>query len=373
MTDTLAAPRSVPLHGVERELLRQMKELQGPDERPVLRARMANLVVYCTTQERAAQLNSEIPDVVGVHPARVLLLIADEASASAELTTTVLARPLRIGSHGFGFSEQVTLTVGRGAVHHLPFAVRALLIGDLPTNVWWATSVPPPFAGPILHDLAEHAQQIVYDSMGWPEPARAMAATADWLEQMERQDGPGRWRVVSDINWRRLKYWRRMLRQALEGAEDRGLVESACEIRVEHGPHAVVQAWMLMSWLTGQLGWKVRTGRVESGVEMVWRFHGPTGDPLVRIHRQDDGPQEIQRIRIGCRLDGRESALDLFVQDGRRLAMQLEGVGEAPRTMSVPPHSPAELVGRQLSDRERAPVFHNSMRVAQVMARSLLE
>jgi hypothetical protein len=370
MTET--KPRSVPLGAVERELLRQMKELQGPGERPVQRARMANLVIYCASQERAASLNAEIPEVVNVHPARVLLLVADAESPNSELETTVLVRPLRIGSHGFGFSEQVTLTAGRGAAHHLPFAVRALLIGDLPTNLWWAAPVPPPFAGPVLYELAEHAQQIVYDSMGWPDPARGVAATAGWLEQIER-GGPGRWRVASDVNWRRLKYWRRMLTQSLEGAEDRGLFESAFEIRIEHGPHAVVQAWMLMSWLTGQLGWKVQTGRVEPGVEMIWHFHGPTGQPLLRIHRADDGPPEILRIRIGCRIDERDSALDLFLQDNQRLAMRVEGIEEALRTMTVPPHSPAELVGRQLSDRERDPVFRTSMSVAQVMARSLLE
>jgi glucose-6-phosphate dehydrogenase assembly protein OpcA len=373
MTDATVTPHSVPLWQVERELSRQMKELQGPDERPLQRARMANLVVYCDSSERAARVNTEIPDVVSVHPARVLMLIADSASASAELTATVLVRPLRIGARGFGFSEQVTLECGRGAAHHLPFAVRALLIGDLPTNVWWAAPVPPPFAGLLLDELAEHAQQIVYDSMGWPEPARGVAATAGWLGQVERADGPGRWRVGSDVNWRRLKYWRRMLMQALEGVENRGVFESAREIRVEHGPHAVVQAWMLMSWLTSQLGWTVQRGKVEPGVEMVWRFHGPTGEPLVRIHRLDEGPAEIQRIRIDCRIDDRASALDLLVQDGQRLAMQVEGVAEAPRTMTMPPHMPAELVGRQLSDRERDPVFRDAMAVAQVMARSLLE
>ncbi len=381
MTET--KPRTVPLGAVERELLRELKELQGPGERPVQRARMANLVVYCASQERAARLNAEIPEVVNVHPARVVLLVAEAESPSTELETTVLVRPLRppplsspkLGGDkggGFGFFEQVTLTAGRGAVHHLPFAVRALLIGDLPTNLWWAAPVPPPFAGPILYELAEHAQQIVYDSMGWPDPARGVAATAAWLDQIER-GGPGRWRVASDVNWRRLKYWRRMLTQSLGGAEHRGVFESACEIRIEHGPHAVVQAWMLMSWLAEQLGWKVQTGRVEPGVEMVWRFHGPTGEPLVRIHRAEEGPPEIRRIRIGCRIDDRDSALDLYMQDGQRLAMHVEGIEEAPRTMTVPPHSPAELVGRQLSDRERDPVFRASMSVAQVMARSLLE
>ena len=371
MTDTKS--RSVSLGGVEREFLRQMKGMQGPDERPVQRARMANLVIYCAGRERAAQINGEIPEVVNVHPARVLLLVVDAESSSTELETSVLVRPLRIGSHGFGFSEQVTLTTGSSAVHHLPFAVRALLIGDLPTNLWWAAPVPPPFAGPILHELAENTQQIVYDSMGWPDPARGVAATAGWLEQIDRADGPGLWRMASDVNWRRLKYWRRMLTQSLEGAEDRGLFESASEIRIEHGPHASVQAWMLMSWLTGQLGWKVHTGSVEPGVEMLWRFRGPTGEPMVRIHRAEEGPPEIGRIRIGCRIDGRDSALDICLQDNQRLAMRVEGIQEAPRTMTVPPHSPAELVGRQLSDRERDPVFRASMSVAQVMARSLLQ
>ena len=58
--------------------------------------------------------------------------------------------------------------------------------------------------------------------------------------------------------------------------------------------------------------------------------------------------------------------------DGRRLAIQLEGVDAAPRTMAVPPLSAAELIGRQLSDRERDPAFRESMAVAQVMAQSLL-
>ena len=56
-----------------------------------------------------------------------------------------------------------------------------------------------------------------------------------------------------------------------------------------------------------------------------------------------------------------------------RLATFLEGVDAAPRTQTLPPLSPAELVGKQLSDRERDPVFRESMAVAQVLAQSLLK
>jgi hypothetical protein len=50
----------------------------------------------------------------------------------------------------------------------------------------------------------------------------------------------------------------------------------------------------------------------------------------------------------------------------------LEGIDASPRTMTMPPHSASELIGRQLSDREHSPAFRDSMAVAQTMAQSLL-
>jgi hypothetical protein len=80
----------------------------------------------------------------------------------------------------------------------------------------------------------------------------------------------------------------------------------------------------------------------------------------------------VRRVRVACTLDGKPCALNLVIEDGRRLAVLLEGIEAAPRTMTLPPSSAAELVGKQLSDRERDPVFHESMAVAQVMAQSVL-
>ncbi|HZY88353.1 MAG TPA: glucose-6-phosphate dehydrogenase assembly protein OpcA [Gemmataceae bacterium] len=366
-----ARPVAVPLKEVERELDRQLRAAQGSGDKPVQRVRMSNLVIYCAGPEQAAQVEGQVPDVVAAHPARVLLLVPDPGAA-ANLTAEVLVRPVGNGHVHHACVEQVTLRAGDGCVYRLPFAVRALVIGDLPTNLWWAAPQPPPFAGTLLYELAEHAQQIVYDSIGWPDPARGVAATAGWLEQVERQDVSGRWRVASDLNWRRLKYWRRLLVQALESASAPGAAESATEVLVEHGPHAVVQAWELVSWLTLRLGWRVQAGKVSDGTELSWRFCGPRGDTRVRIRRLAEGPPEVRRVRVACTLDGKPCALNLVIEDGRRLAVLLEGIEAAPRTMTLPPSSAAELVGKQLSDRERDPVFHESMAVAQVMAQSVL-
>jgi glucose-6-phosphate dehydrogenase assembly protein OpcA len=360
----------VPIPEVERELNKQMKALQGAGTAPLQRARMSNVVVYCNSLERSILLNEQVLTFSVMHPARVLLLVGETDQPDRELTARVTVRPLGQGSKRYTCAEQVTLHAAGAYVDRLPFAVRALLIGDLPVNLLWAAPSPPPLSGALLYELSENAQQIIYDSIGWPDPARGVSATGAWLEQVERPGG--RWRVASDLNWRRLKYWRRILMQSLEPASAPGVEKSVSEILVEHGPHAVVQAWLLASWLTRRLGWRLQTGKLTPGVEMAWSFTTPKGQARVRVHRLEEGPPTIRRLRIACVVDGKPATMNLTVEESQRLSLELEGVDAAPRTMTVPPQSAVELVGRQLSDRERDPMFRESMAVAQVMAQSVL-
>src|SRR5262249_45524640 len=158
---------------------------------------------------------------------------------------SIKVRPLTRSGSRVTISEQVTL-VARGPVaQRLPSVVRALVLSDLPLNLWWATNTPPPMGGPLEAELSESAQQVVYDSLGWTDPARGFLATSTWLELMEITLPGGRWRTASDLSWRRLKYWRRLIAQALNPASAPGSQETLTEILVEHGPHAVGQAWML--------------------------------------------------------------------------------------------------------------------------------
>jgi glucose-6-phosphate dehydrogenase assembly protein OpcA len=363
--------RAVDLAGVERELARQFKVLQGEESVPVPRARLSNLIIYCDNAARANAVDEQVPAFCAAHPARVLVLVGDRTAPDGPVTAEVSVRPINVEQRQFACAEEVTLRAGGGGVDRLPFAVRPFLVSDLPVNLLWAAPVPPPLAGPLLYELAENAQQILYDSRGWPDPARGVAAAAGWLEQVERA-GADRWRVASDLCWRRLKYWRRALAQALAPESAPGAVESATEVLVEHGPHASVMAWELVSWLALRLRWRVQGGKVTPNVEMVFRCDAPAGPARVRIRRLEVGPPEVRRVRVACRLDDKPAALDVAVEESRRLAIRLEGVPGEPRTLTPPELTPAELVGRQLSDRARDPVFRESLAVAGVMARSLL-
>ncbi len=331
---------------------------------------MSNLVIYCGKEEQAALIRNDIPGIVGIHPARVLLLIGESPNhepASAEVTVWCQA-----GGNHRACSEQVTVRATGAEVDRLPFVVRSLLIGDLPINIWWATPLPPPLAGPLLYDLAESAQQVVYDSLGWANPHRGVAATAAWLTKFERGGAKGCWRVASDLNWRRLKYWRRILTQAFDPASNPGALETVTEIHVEHGPHAVTQAWQIVGWLASRLQWRVQTSRVQPGVDFDWIVKHPRGSLRLRITRLPEGPTAIHRIRIACQLLGKPGTLNIAIQDERRLSVTTEGVESAPRTVTLQHQTLSDMVGRQLSDRERDSVFAESMAVAQVFAECVL-
>jgi glucose-6-phosphate dehydrogenase assembly protein OpcA len=363
----------VALKDVERELSRRIKAIQGPGESPILRACMSNVIIYCDRVDLADQVTREIPEIMIVHPARVLLLIAEPGSAAGDLAATVGVRGHVVDPGRWVCSEVVRLHAKGRAAERLPYAVRSLLIGDLPTNLWWVAPQPPSMAGPLLYELAEHVQQIIYDSIGWVEPPKVMAATAAWLQQFEARPGRVRWRVASDLNWRRLKYWRRLVAQALDPAVLPNALDSLTEIVLEHGPHAVIQAWGLAGWIISRLGWRVETGHFQEGEQISWQFRGPSGLTQLRIRRLPEGSPEVHHVRLGCILNGKSCALDFQLHPDRRLSVMPEGeIRAEPRTLPAPLQSRAELVSRQLSDRERDPVFHESMAVALLLAQRLL-
>lgn len=361
-----------PLSRIDTELARVLQTMAEPQDQAVHRARMSNLVVFCDDAERFKEVNEQIPQIVAAHPARVIVAHHEPTDREEPVTGSVNAWCTLAGERRHICSEQVTLYSTRRSPEHLVFAIRGLISGDLPTNLWWVSRTPPALAGSVLTEAAEHVQQVIYDSNGWADPARGVAATAGWMLALERGgDHSGRWRVISDVNWRRLKFWRRILTQALDPNVLPGALDSITEVQVEHGPHAVVQAWLLVSWLASRLGWRVGKGQIEQGVEIQWQVLASHGAVRVRIDRLAEGKTEVVRMRLRCRLNGTVGVLKVEMQ-GERLVVIPEGQAVAARTLTVQPQEIDELIARQLSDRERDPVFLDAMAVAEVFARSVM-
>lgn len=356
------APRAVPVAQIERELDALWKAAAaGVDpEHPVFRACMSNLLVYCRTDQEAGTITAELPEVLALHPARAFVLVADEQAETVPLDAYVSAHcHIREGTKVCG--ESVTLTGQGAAVRRMPATIRALLIGDLPTTLWWATPAAPVLAGALYADLAGMANQVIFDSLGWLDPVGGMAAMS-----RVREDRP----LVIDVCWRRLRGWRRILSQGLDPAFAPGTIETLGELTLDHGPHALTQAWLLVGWLACRLSWQPEGGKVQPGTELTWRFRSAHGPIRVTARRLPEGPPEILTLRAAPAAGQRAPAL-LFASEGGRLTVQNEGPTGGTRMLALPVPSRAAMVARQLSDLTPDAIFRDTFREACGMAMCL--
>ncbi|MFQ5967231.1 MAG: glucose-6-phosphate dehydrogenase assembly protein OpcA [Acidimicrobiia bacterium] len=359
-------PKRVDAALIERELAQLWRPTEGhEDEAPTTRAATANVIVFCRTEQQHEAVAQEMLTIVARHPSRVVTLVADPSSQSPELEVSVTTHCRLVDGRQQICSEDVTIRTGPPGLRRVPSMVRSLLLGDLPTTLWWASPEAPPLVGALLDELAGLANQVIYDSVAWSDPLRQLVVTAKWLAGERSQ-------VVSDLAWRRPKLWRRLMAQSLDPACAPEALESITEVQVEHGPHALTQAWLLVGWLALRLGWQPRGGKVAPGPEVRWWFEWPHGQPQVLIRRRDDGAAEIKSLQIRSRVSGRPVTFRFHAQGPGRVSVLVDGLASRELTLSGPVASRGELVARQLLDLAPDQLFRQSVGLARTMAEAIL-
>ena len=362
-----SAPKPVDVPGIERELARLWGQPQtsGGSEDAVTRACMSNLVIFCAAQSDATVISQEVAHIVQQHPSRVLLLVDDRSETTADIEAYVSAQCHMTGGGKQVCSEHVTIATGARGARRLPSVARPLLIGDLPTALWWAAPQAPPLEGELFHELAGMADQVIYDSVGWPDAARGVLATADWVAGQGEQ-------TVADLAWRPLKPWRRLIGQSLDPFVVPGALDAISDVIVEHGPHALPQAWLLIGWLACRLGWRSVGGTVEPGVEVTWAFQSAHGPLSATVRRSSTDETEVHTATIAWKI-GNQLARATFegVAPGR-LAVRAGDARTPARVLPRPPLTRAHLIAKQLPNLGRDALFRDTLRVSRAMARSLL-
>lgn len=353
-------PGSVDPSAIEREL-RRLNEDASPEARTV-RACMSNLIVYCDHEEHADRVPPGLGDLVEEHPARILLLEGGSAALASGIAAEVAAL-CYLGSGGRQIcSDHVRIRAAPGAERRLPAAVRPLLIGDLPTALWWAT--PEPATGSeVFRELAPMAEQVIYDSARWSDPVRAVAAIADWSGGTRRR--------VTDLAWPRLRPWRRVIAEVFDPRRLPGGIDAIRELELEHGPQALPQAWLMIGWLARCLGWQLRGGR-KRAADVVWSFESKTGPVTATVRERPEGAAQILGVSIQARAPGVEAVARIAAPDAERLALQIEGTVPSQTVIPLRPLSLASLLATQLSERGPDPLFRDALAMSRQLARAVL-
>jgi hypothetical protein len=221
-------------------------------------------------------------------------------------------------------------------------------------------------ADDLFGELSAMAGQVIYESLGWLDPVHNMVAVADWAAR-----DPGE-QLIADLSWRRLKPWRRIISQGLDPSVDAEAQQSITEVRMEHGPHGLPQAWLLVSWLVRRLGWQPTQGKVKGGTEITWNFLSPRNPVKVTIRRLPQGDPVVTRFSISWSIQGKALTAHFSLAPAGRLVCTFDDPSLQERTLAAPPQTRAELVIRQLTDLGSDMLFRNTLQVCKHMAEAIM-
>jgi glucose-6-phosphate dehydrogenase assembly protein OpcA len=233
---------------IETDLSTLWREL-ARDAPTTTRAVMSNLVVF---REPSAAENVdvvpllervEVVEIASRHPARVIVLAHARCGPGSP---TAIAAAVGILAFGSGETrhavEQIAIR-SRCGEESLPSIVRRLILGDVPTSVWWTEDLSQ---SPPLTTLVTMGRQLVYDSRQWVDVPAGVARLAGLLDHPHAPN-------LADLGWRHLTPMRQGLAHGLRGV---GLAGSAPSLRarVLHRRGEEALAWLLIGWLSSRLG-----------------------------------------------------------------------------------------------------------------------
>lgn len=352
-------PKPVNVAAIERELGRLWDEPTPPDAAAhVTRACMSNLVVLCGAEADALAL--ELPAIVRQHPARILLL-ATVDNQRDDLEAFVSAQ-CYLGSGGRQVcSEHVMVQARAAAMTRLPSIVRPLLIGDLPTTLWWAAGGS--LAGDdLFEELIPLANQLVYDSAAWGDALPRVAPS------LERAFALLHHFVVADLAWHRLQPWLHLISETLDPGALPGALESISEISIEHGARGLPPALLLAGWLASRLGWHPTSGDTPPTSPLTWTLQSAHGGVNAAVHHLPNGEEGIRTVTIRYARGGRVARLRFAHRAAGFWQATADGIEMPERRYTAPVPDRAALVAQQLSELGRNTLFQETLTMARQLA-----
>ncbi|MGI8733526.1 MAG: glucose-6-phosphate dehydrogenase assembly protein OpcA [Pyrinomonadaceae bacterium] len=372
----IQVPQSLDVEAVERALAELWQQTAGDEEAEdggTLRARVADLMVFVTSDATLTETRASVRDLALVHPCRALVMLADRdgESSDIEMSVSTFCQRERLSKKVQLSCEEVTLVARGGFTSELPSAVIPLLVPDLPIFLWWRDLER--LEDQCFQPLAHAADRLVIDSVDLKELGFGLEALSQLLDRQGREAI-----AVSDINWARLTSWRALLANFYDVAEYRSLLSNLEEVRIEYvapegnASSLAPQGLLIAGWLASRLRWDVEPNSAEHGEGLAFNCR-QNGKKLRLLLKRVEGaeikPGRLSKIELFAGGSDGASFVVTRTDDGLHLETQatIGGLSCPGRTLPVRNRSTAELLACEMEILAKDIPYEDAVRQAARM------
>ncbi len=301
--------KTLEVEVVERRLAELWQQTSGKvgldDEFAVLRARVANLLVYVSSDSILGEVNGILAELTAIHPSRVLLMLGEQGASDHDIEMSV--ETLNVADKRSGAirlcCEEVMLKAAGSFISELPSAALPLLVPDLTTFLWWRAAVESD--NEVFDALLQASDRLVVDSAEFVSPATELLGITRLFTQ-EDYSHVG----ISDLNWARLTSWRDLLAGFYDVAAYQPLLANVERVRIDYLPpeHAgtaiAPQALLMTGWLASRLGWSLADDKpVQQDGKVVLNRAGTEGKQAIalelnRVERSEGKPGRLVQVEL---------------------------------------------------------------------------
>ncbi|HUS11615.1 MAG TPA: glucose-6-phosphate dehydrogenase assembly protein OpcA [Pyrinomonadaceae bacterium] len=307
--------KTLDVEVVERQLAELWTEsAQDPHagtEAAVLRARVANLLVFISSEPALGDAHQMLRELTSIHPSRVLLMLGARHATDQDIEMFVESICQTDKRGGIRLScEEITLKATGKFVSELPSAALPLLVPDLATFLWWQDA--PRVSDKVLDTLLRTTDRLIIDSADFADPLSELVEMNNLYAQDEF-DHVG----ISDLNWARLTFWRGLLADYYDVPVYQPFLIRIQHVRIDYvGPERAPdtlapQVLLIAGWLASRLEWKLSEERkvVENDQTTSFSFTSKDGRAIkLELNRVERGEHKQGRlVRVELRTGDDES------------------------------------------------------------------
>ena len=352
---------------IEAELAEVWRQAAERTASGLVRASSLTLLVVQTDPAQSTRVEEVLSQVATAHPCRALVLSLTDGGPRARL-----AAHCRLPAPGQPPAcwEAIRLEGGPATVARLVSAARALVVPNLPVQVWWPGEVDP--SSPLFQRSLEIGDRIIVDSSRFGDPFRTLAQYADHAHTEHGTIG------FVDLNWRALEPWRLLVAQPFDDPADRAFLNGLQSAVIDYerppdAPGGVAQALLLAGWLASRLGWAAAAERVgaREAPERLWFEDGARVVGVEIRQRPASSPTAggLAAVELRASIDGREAryAVERRVEDATTLA-EVDGARREAR-VHLPASSDADLLQRELASFGRDRIYEEALWMVRSLER----